>query len=331
MSKKWVVLSLPIEPIESRYSSQWDRWFDDAFRRNNIPHRVVRGREGKPPPPDKFLNPEATFTWKFTQLREAVRACEDRSWRYVVFLHDGWMPGVEMFPYLRDLDGLDVRVCAYWHAGSYDGTDLLGKAGCNKWAWGSETSWLEICDAVLVGSEYHKEKLQSIGVGNKIHVVGCPIQVPDGFRSGVRKPLVVWPHRLSADKNPEVFDMLSREPEFTGVEFVKTMTQNLSKPNYYRLLGSARVAVSTASHENFGIAMAEAAFLGCHPVCPRGLSYDETMEDLCLYHTYDEMVSLVRQSLGKTTPYEYPGISRFRQETVTNRVCGILKSLGCSS
>lgn len=328
----YTILNLPIEPIDGRYSSQWDLWFEEAFLRNGIPFTTVRGEVPPPPPSDKFLNPVGTFSWKFAQLAKALRLTRDRSARRVVFLHDGWLPGIEMFPYARDLDGLDVCVAAFWHAGSYDPTDLLGLAGCDSWAWGSEDTWLRLCDRVFVGSAYHKGKILKSHPAvseSSIEVVGCPVGVPDGLAESVPKePVVVWPHRLSPDKNPQVFERLRSEPRFAGAEFVRTRDRNLDKRAYYELLARARVVVSTASHENFGIAMVEAAMLGCLPVCPRGLSYFETMGEECLYDSYDDLVGKVEKGLTSRDLYVYPHVNRFAQAAVTDRICKRLHELG---
>ncbi len=325
----WLLINLPIEPIDRRYSAQWFTWFESAFKRNNIPYLTMVGPPVSAPSADKFLDPLGTFIWKYSQLQRAIEVIKERRssiTKFVVFAHDGWMPGLEAFRYIKDLEGINIKVAEWWHAGAYDTTDLLHLRGCNKWAWGSETSWLLLSDVVFTGTHYHKDKLLAHrAFPDNIKVVGYPIEVPS-LRYHKRN-IVIWPHRLSEDKRPWIFDQLARNPRFKGVEFIKTMDLNLTKSKYYELLASARVAVSTATHENFGIAMLEAAMLGCYPICPDSLSYRETMPSNHLYKNYDEMVGLVARSLAMTSSFVYPYADKYNQINVTNQVCEVLKSL----
>ena len=130
------------------------------------------------------------------------------------------------------------------------------------------------------------------------------------------------------DKNPQIFDRLTQESRFAGVQFVRTLDVSRSKSEYYDLLSRAKVVVSTASHENFGIAMVEAAMMGCYPVCPYKLSYPETMEIGCLYQSYSQMVDLVDWALQQRKQYVYPFTGKYWQEGVTDRVCQTLQLLG---
>lgn len=338
----FTVLDLPIEPIDSRYSTQWTRWFQQAYLRHSVPYCTIYGDSSAAPAPDKFLDPFGTFRWKFSQLDKVVSLLSPyqkikekfrspiEDGRFVIFLHDGWMPGIEAFTYIRDLAKMDIKVCGFFHAGSWDQSDLLGRAGCDAWATGSEESWFAICDRIFVGSEYHAEMISQERVvdDTKIVVTGCPVEVP--VPCSYKDPVVVWPHRLSDDKNPQKFEEIKKKvsERIDGVEFIRTMDHNLSKVDYYALLARSKVALSTASHENFGIAMVEAAMLGCYPICPDGLSYLETMEDFWRYEGIDQAMELICMALKQEKPYEYPFKERFCQQNVTDIIVKELIEVG---
>jgi len=114
-------------------------------------------------------------------------------------------------------------------------------------------------------------------------------------------PIVLWNHRWEYDKNPEGFfgalrELDRREVPFRVIVCGERFKQApavfdeargwlgprllhfgyaASREAYRALLHRAHLAVSTAHHEFFGIAMLEAAHFGARPVVPDRLSYPE--------------------------------------------------------
>lgn len=68
------------------------------------------------------------------------------------------------------------------------------------------------------------------------------------------------------------------------------------RSEYARLLGGCDLAVSTARHELFGIALLEAVAAGCTPLAPRALSYPEVLpESLHGAALYEDAADLARR------------------------------------
>ncbi len=112
---------------------------------------------------------------------------------------------------------------------------------------------------------------------------------------------ILWAHRWEYDKQPAVLLAALRELRQRGTEFrisvigeqFKTSPPEFeticvefaddivrwgfqpSREDYLAALGEADVAISTASHEFFGIGMVEAAGAGCAIVAPDDLAYPE--------------------------------------------------------
>lgn len=137
----------------------------------------------------------------------------------------------------------------------------------------------------------------------------------------VTNPLhIVWAHRWEHDKDPNTFFEAVFKLEEAGVPFIlsvlgesfsekpeifdetkKRLSHRIqnwgfqtTKDEYYQVLNSADVAVSTAIHEFFGVAMVEAVACGCYPLAPNRLSYPELFPAECLYNTPPQLFKRLR-------------------------------------
>jgi glycosyltransferase involved in cell wall biosynthesis len=148
-------------------------------------------------------------------------------------------------------------------------------------------------------------------VAERSVVLPLPLDLPDlpGCRGedvppGAARaagPMVLWNHRWEHDKAPEPFfaaldRLVERDVPFRvaicGERFgeapaifeeararlggrVVHFGWVPSREEYFRILSGAQLAVSTARHEFFGVAMLEAVQLGARPLVPDRLAYRE--------------------------------------------------------
>lgn len=131
---------------------------------------------------------------------------------------------------------------------------------------------------------------------------------------------VVWPHRWEHDKNPEEFFAAIAALAQEGLDFEVAVAGQVfddrpevfehaasvlgdrlvhfgeprSREEYLRLLASSDVAVSTADNEFFGLAMMEAAYLGCYPVVPDRLVYPELYPAQMRFDSVEQLTARLR-------------------------------------
>lgn len=164
----------------------------------------------------------------------------------------------------------------------------------------------------------------------KCQVIYFPVVIKKPLKTFTRNSEIlhiVWPHRWEHDKNPNMFFETLFKLKDEGVKFIlsvlgesyvdpmpvfkvaqEKLASNLkhfgrleSKEEYIEVLCSAHVAVSTAKHEFFGVAMMEAVKCGCYPLVPHALVYPELYPDEYLYTTSQQLLKKLRNFCQK--PY----------------------------
>jgi hypothetical protein len=96
-----------------------------------------------------------------------------------------------------------------------------------------------------------------------------------------KRDLIVFPHRLAPEKQPEIFrDLKEQLPEY---EFVMCQEHNLSKNEYHNMLGEAKLLFSANLQETLGISWYEGALVDTIPMVPDRLSYTEMAQQDFLY------------------------------------------------
>ncbi|XP_065830025.1 tRNA-queuosine alpha-mannosyltransferase-like [Oscarella lobularis] len=157
----------------------------------------------------------------------------------------------------------------------------------------------------------------------KCRVLYYPVDFPSYASSAVDETKllhIVWPHRWEHDKDPDTFfSVLFQLQELDCAFNVSVIGQSYeeipkifsdarrkldahiltwgyqeSVEDYYRVLQDADVAVSTAQHEFFGVAMLESAHFGCYPLCPNQLVYPEIFPEECIYRTIPQLVKKLK-------------------------------------
>jgi glycosyltransferase involved in cell wall biosynthesis len=299
-----MLINLPIESLEERYSAAWNRHFPIAFSGLGVQFLTIHpniGGDINKISRGQFLDVVRTNEFKAHQIawllslfdQEKIKAND------VIFLQDLWYPGLESLFYVRDGLGIDFKIAGLLHAGTYDPHDFLTQRGMERWARGIETAWWSEVDAVFVATEFHKQMLihrRMFTSSDRLYVTGFPLfQEPQYVEPEEKQNIVVFPHRLAPEKAPEEFETLKQlcGERLPNWEFIRTKDVCTTKQDYYELLRKSKVAVSCAKQETWGIAQQEALFRGCIPVVPDRLSYRELYEPMFRYQTLEQAADMM--------------------------------------
>lgn len=284
-----------LEPIDSRYTEQWITAIPNEILEANPKANVVTitGDEiGESKTAGAFLDFALTNVWKNSQMNKVAKMFSSGEVKPndVFLFTDAWHTGVIQTRYMSDLLDIPVKINSVWHAGSYDKTDILGfKIKDKRWSWNFERSAFHASDMNWFGSKYHKELFCDVlnVPREKAFHSGQPhsqiLSAAEEIPRKDKKNIVLFGHRISPDKQPEIFEDLAKE--FPDYDFVFSQKLNLSKADYYKLIRESKLSFSANLHENFGISMIEAIFNGTPILVPSRLSYNEMYFEDFIYDT----------------------------------------------
>jgi hypothetical protein len=239
-----------------------------------------------------FLDFAATNIWKSEQAIQIAKLFQDNK------IQDGdrflftdfWNPVIIQTKYMIDLFKIKAKIHAIAHAGSYDPQDFLGRLIEDKnWSLNFEKSLFFSCDQVYFATQFHinmfiQNVLDSVLVSSDTRLVksGQPhnqlIENLKPYAELEKKNLILFPHRLAPEKQPEIFeDLRDSLPEY---EFVICQEKKLSKHEYHTLLGQSKIVFSANLQETLGISSCiEAPIVHSIPLVPNRLSYAEIFKN----------------------------------------------------
>lgn len=291
---------IDLESVESRYTKQWKTHLPTLFRSNGIDVTVIEGPTDIPAAttPGAFLNFGGTNIYKSAQLEQIAKLfCEGKIKDGDYFLYtDAWNPTVIQLKYMAELLGIKLRIGGMWHAGSYDPQDFLGRLiGDASWVRKAEMSMYDCYDDNFFATKFHIDLFTNTfwdddrdidrQLLHSIRQVGWPMEYIESdlsdYKNMEKENIILFPHRIAPEKQPEVFDYLAEQmPEY---KWIKCQEENLSKEDYHKLLGKAKLVFSANLQETLGISVYEGLVVGSIPMIPDRLSYSEMWSDMFKY------------------------------------------------
>jgi glycosyltransferase involved in cell wall biosynthesis len=291
------IFLVDLEAVETRYTGQWKTHVPELLRKEGHDVHIIEGPSDIPSAttPGAFLNFGGTNIYKARQVEQMSRLfVEGRvsSGDHFIFT-DAWHPGIINLKYMSELLNIPVKIHALWHAGSYDPQDFLGRLiGDAPWVRHAEKSFFEAVDYNYFATDFHIDmfcfnlyKVRSAMFKDKIVRTGWPMEYMkdtlEPYKNLDKRDLILFPHRIAPEKQVEIFrDLAIQLPQY---EFVVCQDQQLSKEEYHRLLGEAKIVFSANLQETLGISCYEGALVNAIPLVPDRLSYKEMYAEVWRY------------------------------------------------
>lgn len=181
------------------------------------------------------------------------------------------------------------------------------------------------------------QTIDELRARSQVLPVGLELQRHDRYQNVERtadEPVIVWNHRWEYDKNPKEFFqalyalkgmglafklvLLGESFRVQPEEFLQARDELADHilwfgyapdfSTYSAWLWRADVCVSTAHHEFFGVATAEAIYCRCYPILPNRLVYPElipaSLHGACLYEDFDGLLGRLQAYLRGERPSE---------------------------
>ena len=306
------VFLVDLEAVDTRYTGQWKTHVPELLIKAGHNVQIISGPVDIPSAttPGAFLNFGGTNIYKASQVEQMGRLFCNGSVHpgdHFIFT-DAWHPGIINLKYMSELLGIPVVTHGLWHAGSYDPQDFLGRLVGNKpWVRHAEKSFFAAFDYNYFATQFHiellftnllndfptenpwfEEDLVELRAGtfsDKFVRTGWPMEYMDDiltpYKNMPKRDLILFPHRIAPEKQVEIFrDLAMHLPQY---EFVVCQDQQLSKDEYHKLLGEAKLVFSANLQETLGISCYEGAVVDAIPMVPNRLSYTEMYLDTFKY------------------------------------------------
>lgn len=333
------IFIMALEPLETRYTGQWFTAIPQLLEKTASDrdidvevHNIAGDQVSSVVTEGAFLDFFATNIWKNTQVNRLVEKFRDGTVKAgdKILFTDAWHTGVIQVRYMSELMNIPVEIHSMWHAGSYDPQDFLGRLIHDKrWTYNTERGLFHASHFNYFATYYHRDLFIDVLFGKsrwqdreevreRCVISGQPhnalVDTLQGFVGMPKRDLVLFPHRLAPEKQPEIFRDLS--VQMPDVEFVVCQDSKLSKQEYHELLGSAKIIFSANLQETLGISAMEGVLVDALPLLPDRLSYSEMYLEEFLYpskwteswNSYlehrDEIIGLIRKMLKNSNHYQ---------------------------
>lgn len=332
-----MLINLPIEPYEERYTAQLNNWVEMELEKHNVEYVTVYGDtlsdtidEGQ------VLDGTGRPYYCLTQMSKIMKMMRNNEIKSgdKIFTTDIWIHGLEAIPYAATIQKKNIELYGFNCAGTFEKYDFLNQTGMTKWGQYLEKAWFKAAKKIFFASNTLRQMAYEAemfwGERKKAIVTGLAFNSTDVYNTIEEHPekenIVIFPHRWDNEKRPDMFLLLATiiKEQRPDIRFIITtgrkklggtadtknainlqqsrtveIYEGMNKVDYYRLLAKSKIIFSSALQDTIGNCMLEAITHGCTPVATDDVSYHEYLPEEFLYYTIFEATIKVLQYIDK--------------------------------
>jgi hypothetical protein len=294
------LILVPQYPTKLRYQEWWWEEFPEQFKKYFNEIIVLGGKistvmadAGVFSPVDLAITYETRQIWNYMDLE--LRKDD------VLLLNDLSFPGLFAQILFHKRPSKCFAIC---HATSKNRYDYYAKDREAKYP--IEKAVAKMFDKIIVGSNYHKEKL---GWPN-VRTVYLPLPPFFGRASFTENNIVSVARPGIQKHNAKLERFVEKAFGLTIHKYNPT-----SWKDYYTFLGRARILLITSKEETFGYQVIDAILNQCTPIAPNAFSYPELLPKNYLYNNKEELFNLISQAFdNELKPPPLPNFLDFYEQ-----------------
>ena len=278
------LILVPQYPAKLRYQEWWftefpkylNAFFDEIIILGQRISEYVIAEESLFAPTDLAIRYETQQIDEYTRLVLKPNDC--------LLLCDLSFPGLFANVLFHKKPNKCFAIC---HATSKNKYDYFAKNRGIKYP--IEKATAKLFNKVIVGSQYHKEKLK----WPNIVVKKLPFPPFRPWES-VKWNEIVSVARPGIQKHNLRLERLVEKTFNTKIQTPECNTWD----EYYHFLAQSKVLLITSKEETYGYQVIDAILNGCIPIAPNAFSYPELLSKNYLYNNSTELIELITKALN---------------------------------
>lgn len=235
-----MLVNLPIEPYEERYTAQLNRWVEMELEKHDIKYVTVEGErltsridEGQ------VLDATGRPYYSLTQMAKVMKMMRNGEIKSgdKVFTTDIWIMGLEALKYAATIQKKDIDLYGFNCAGTFEFNDFLYRTGMAPWGHYLEKCWFAQAKKIFFAADTLRQMAyqadmfddcehKAVLTGLAFNSTDVYNTIPEQYHKELdeKEPIIVFPHRWDNEKRPWKFLELAEKvkAEYPDARFVIT-------------------------------------------------------------------------------------------------------------
>lgn len=216
-----MLVNLPIEPYEERYTAQLNRWVEMELEKHEIEYVTVEGdRLTSRIDEGQVLDATGRPYYSLTQMSKVMKMMRNGEIKSgdKIFTTDIWIMGLEAVKYAATIQHKDIDLYGFNCAGTFEFHDFLNLTGMSHWGHYLEKCWFTQAKKIFFAADTLRQMAYQADMfddrNDKAVLTGLAFNSTDVYNTipeeahrelNEKAPIVIFPHRWDDEKRPWQF------------------------------------------------------------------------------------------------------------------------------